>query len=199
VLAVLVAATVLVAIGKLTGADWKTLCATEPAKKELAKKIETTSVTSRVVSSQATMLILDSDREYEKYGIDRRSLVDILVVGAHGLEQLHRSFVASRDRKAGRGKPGLNDYLLCADARQRREQVRQHPAVRDARSAAEEVRGEGLHGHRLSEQPVRWPGAGQRRRDRDILRGELRHLVPDHGEDRRQRRACGSRPGHRRS
>ncbi len=85
---------------------------TEPAKKELAKKIETTSVASRVVSSQATMLILDSDREYEKYGIDRQSLVDILVVGTHGLEQRHRSFVASRDRKPGRGKPGLNDYLL---------------------------------------------------------------------------------------
>ncbi len=85
---------------------------TEPAKKELAKKIELTSVASRVVSSQATMLILDSDREYDRYGIDRQALVDILVVGTHGLEQQHRSFVASRDRKAGRGKPGLNDFML---------------------------------------------------------------------------------------
>src|SRR5262249_43804157 len=59
----------------------------------LAKQIETKSIAARVVSSQATMLVLDTDREYARYGIDRNALVDILVVGKEGLEQLHRTFV----------------------------------------------------------------------------------------------------------
>ena len=75
---------------------------TETMKQELRKQIETTSVAARVVSSQATMLILDSDREYARYGIDRNALHDILVVGTNGLEQSHRTFVASKDRKPGR-------------------------------------------------------------------------------------------------
>jgi hypothetical protein len=74
---------------------------TDTVKQELKKQIETISIAARVVSSQATMLILDNDREYERYGIDRNALHDILVVGKSGLEQLHRTFVASRDRKAG--------------------------------------------------------------------------------------------------
>ncbi len=86
----------------------------KPAIAELERAIEQKSVAARVVSSQATMLILDSDREYEKYGIDRKALVDVLVVGAQGLEQQHRTFIASRDRKAGRGKPGLGDYTRLA-------------------------------------------------------------------------------------
>ena len=45
-------------------------------------------------------------------------------------------------------------------------QVREHAAVRDARGAAEEVRGEGLHRHRLPVQPVRRPGARHGRGDR---------------------------------
>jgi hypothetical protein len=36
-------------------------------------------------------------------------------------------------------------------------------------------------------QPVRGPGAGQRRGDRDLLLGDLRRHLPAHGEDRRQR------------
>ena len=98
------------ASAEITELETQLAAAPEAAKPLLAKAIETRSIAARVVSSQATMLILDSDREYEKYGIDRRALVDILVVGPHGLEQQHRTFVASRDRKAGRGKPGLTDY-----------------------------------------------------------------------------------------
>ncbi|HEX4450933.1 MAG TPA: AgmX/PglI C-terminal domain-containing protein [Kofleriaceae bacterium] len=89
---------------------------TDTVKQDLKKQIETISIAARVVSSQATMLILDSDREYERYGIDRTALHDILVVGKHGLEQRQRTFIASKDRKAGRnsgqlgmGRSGFGD------------------------------------------------------------------------------------------
>src|SRR6185369_3616043 len=84
---------------------------TEPkAQRALAKQIETKSIAARVVSSQATMLILDNDREYARYGIDRNALVDILVVGKDGLEQQHRTFVASKDRHGRRGKGGHSGF-----------------------------------------------------------------------------------------
>jgi hypothetical protein len=80
---------------------------TDPkAQRALAKQIETKSIAARVVSSQATMLVLDNDREYARYGIDRNALVDILVVGKSGLEQLHRTFVAFKERRGSRGKGG---------------------------------------------------------------------------------------------
>ena len=64
----------------------------------LRNQIETRSVAARVVSSQATMLVLDDDAQYERYGIDRKALADILVVGPNGLEQQHRTYVASTER-----------------------------------------------------------------------------------------------------
>ncbi|MBL0215773.1 MAG: hypothetical protein IPQ07_18070 [Myxococcales bacterium] len=54
---------------------------------EIAKK----SVAARVVSSQTSMLVLESDGDYARYGIDRKSLTDILVVGPSGLEQRRRT------------------------------------------------------------------------------------------------------------
>jgi hypothetical protein len=81
----------------------------EPAKAALRKDIETRSIASRVVSSQATMLVLDNDAQYEHYGIDRKALADILVVGPNGLEQQHRSYVASNE-------PAHNARLSREDA-----------------------------------------------------------------------------------
>ena len=63
------------------GTEQKTLRA------EIAKK----SVAARVVSSQTAMLVLESDGDYARYGIDRKSLADILVVGPTGLEQQRRT------------------------------------------------------------------------------------------------------------
>ena len=49
------------------------------------------SVAARVISSQTSLLVLESEADYARYGIDRRALADILVVGPQGLEQRHRS------------------------------------------------------------------------------------------------------------
>ena len=60
-------------------------------RKALRSEIAQKSVAARVISSQTAMLVLESDGDYARYGIDRRSLADILVVGPSGIEQLRRS------------------------------------------------------------------------------------------------------------
>ena len=81
----------------------------------LRQQIEARSVAARLVSTQATMLVLDSDDDYARYGIDRRALADILVVGPRGLEQAHRTFVASPDLP--RRPPPLTREALIEQAR----------------------------------------------------------------------------------
>ena len=55
---------------------------------EIAKR----SVAARVVSSQTALLVLESDADYARFGIDRNALVDILEVAADGgLVQRHRT------------------------------------------------------------------------------------------------------------
>ena len=98
----------------------------EAAGAKLRKQIEQRSVAARVVSSQATMLVLDTDGDYARYGIDRRALADILVVGPHGLEQSHRTFVASKDppRQRPRAQPTREELI---------EQARGAEALAEAR------------------------------------------------------------------
>jgi hypothetical protein len=57
-----------------------------PLRAELIKR----AVAARVVSSETSMLVLETDADYERYGIDRRALAEVLVVGPGGLEHQHR-------------------------------------------------------------------------------------------------------------
>jgi tetratricopeptide (TPR) repeat protein len=74
------------------------------AARKLRREIEKQSVAARVVSSQTAMIILESASDYARYGIDRNALTDILVVGDHGLELLHRTFVARKRTRGGGGE-----------------------------------------------------------------------------------------------
>lgn len=58
---------------------------------QLRDKIAKKSVAARVISSQTSLLVLESDADYATYGIDRKSLADILVVGANGIERKNRA------------------------------------------------------------------------------------------------------------
>lgn len=60
-------------------------------RKTLRKQIAERSIAARVISSQTSMLVLETDADYVRYGIDRRSLTDILVVAKGGLEQQRRA------------------------------------------------------------------------------------------------------------
>jgi len=72
------------------------LLATTDAKRasELRTSIAKKSVASRVISSQTSLLVLESDSDYATYGIDRRALADILVVGTSGIELRGRTQIA---------------------------------------------------------------------------------------------------------
>ena len=48
------------------------------------------SVAARVISSQTSLLVLESDGDYARYGIDRKSLVDVLAVKDGHIERQHR-------------------------------------------------------------------------------------------------------------
>jgi hypothetical protein len=64
---------------------------TGPAADPLRGEIIQRSIAARVVSSQTSMLVLESDADYARYGIDRTALADILAIGPSGVELLHRA------------------------------------------------------------------------------------------------------------
>jgi tetratricopeptide (TPR) repeat protein len=62
------------------------------AARALREEIARRAVAARVVSSQTSLLVLESDADYARFGIDRNALVDILEVAADGsLVQRHRA------------------------------------------------------------------------------------------------------------
>ncbi|MDB4959100.1 MAG: putative signal peptide protein [Myxococcales bacterium] len=82
--------------------------------KKLRDDIAKRSVRARVISSQASMLVLETKEDYARFNIDRRSLTDILVVGPSGIEQLHRAtIVASKDKS--RSRPAMIEHALGRD------------------------------------------------------------------------------------
>jgi hypothetical protein len=65
--------------------------ATGEAANKLRLEIVRRSVHARVVSSQTAMLVLESDADYARYGIQRSALADILAIGPAGVELTHRT------------------------------------------------------------------------------------------------------------
>ncbi|MDB4952469.1 MAG: hypothetical protein JWO36_38 [Myxococcales bacterium] len=88
----------------------------------LRTQIAHKSVASRVVSSETSMLVLESDADYARYGINRTSLADVLVVGANGIERLHRKMelaqpmpvtIASPQTREKAKKTGFKDDAVA--------------------------------------------------------------------------------------
>jgi tetratricopeptide (TPR) repeat protein len=71
--------------------DHQLATATGAAADQLRADIVVRSLAARVVSSQTSMLVLESDADYARYGIDRTALADILAIGPSGVELLHRA------------------------------------------------------------------------------------------------------------
>ncbi len=63
----------------------------KPGDTTLRTAIASKSVAARVLSSETSMLVLETDADYARYGIDRRALGEVLVVGPHGLEARSRA------------------------------------------------------------------------------------------------------------
>jgi len=59
-------------------------------KADIDKEIVKLSTEHRVLCDQTALLVLESEADYERHGINRRALADILTVGATGIELLKR-------------------------------------------------------------------------------------------------------------
>ncbi|HRC59311.1 MAG TPA: hypothetical protein PKU97_25490, partial [Kofleriaceae bacterium] len=59
-------------------------------KAKLRAQVSELSVKHRVLSSETAMLVLESEADYDRYGIPRNSLSDVLVVGPRGVQLQHR-------------------------------------------------------------------------------------------------------------
>src|SRR5262249_27204369 len=60
--------------------------ASQALRAELAKR----SIAARVISTQTALLVLETERDYARYGIDRKALADIIVIGDRGLARQPR-------------------------------------------------------------------------------------------------------------
>jgi len=63
----------------------------EERRAQLAQEIVNLSTRFRVLSDFTSLLVLESDNDYARFGIDRRALADILVVGPAGIELQKRT------------------------------------------------------------------------------------------------------------
>ncbi|MCA9707259.1 MAG: AgmX/PglI C-terminal domain-containing protein [Myxococcales bacterium] len=61
------------------------------SRQRLHDEIVGLSTKHRVLSDATALLVLETEHDYRRFGIDRRALADILVVGGGGLEWLRRS------------------------------------------------------------------------------------------------------------
>jgi tetratricopeptide (TPR) repeat protein len=80
--------------------------------KALKKELVHKAIAARVISSQTSMLVLESNEDYGRFGIDRKSLADVLVVGPKGLELRNRSFVAVKRPPPPRRVTGGDNFAL---------------------------------------------------------------------------------------
>ena len=81
-----------VASAEIAELEGKLVAASDPeAVKVLRADIAKRSVAARVVSSQTAMLVLETDDDYKRYGIQRSALSSILAMGPNGVELTSRS------------------------------------------------------------------------------------------------------------
>jgi hypothetical protein len=97
-------------LGKLDGKTQKDAAAA------LKKQIVSLSTRFRVLSEQTALLVLETDEDYARHGIDRTALADILTVGERGLVLLQRPALAAKNKPtdkqtASREKPEFEAKL----------------------------------------------------------------------------------------
>jgi len=71
-------------------ADREATESSETVRQALATQQVKLSIEQRVVIPRTTLLVLESEWDYQRFGLDRRALAQILTVGATGIERLDR-------------------------------------------------------------------------------------------------------------
>jgi tetratricopeptide (TPR) repeat protein len=109
-----------VAGAEITELDGQLAKLTGEAAGKLRAEIVRRSVAARVVSSQTSMLVLESDADYARYGIDRNALAEILEIGPTGVELTHRTLpqvqIATPPVTAATKKPEPKKLAFKEDA-----------------------------------------------------------------------------------
>lgn len=94
---------------------------------ELRKQIVETSVANRVLCGATALLVLESEADYDRFGLDRKALRDVMVVGGAGIEWKQRTAAdlalkpapepakpaapAKKEKSAEEGKDGKPDEV----------------------------------------------------------------------------------------
>jgi tetratricopeptide (TPR) repeat protein len=96
----------------------------------LREQIARRSVEARVISSQTSMLVLESEADYARYEIARTALADILVVGPTGIEQLRRAtIIAAKERPAAEDVVVVENRPTPSDSREQPIEVARNAGV----------------------------------------------------------------------
>jgi tetratricopeptide (TPR) repeat protein len=74
------------------------------------------SIRNRVLCPFTSLLVLETEQDYARFGIERRALADILTVGPGGVTLLHRVEIAAPSKQP-RWSSAADDQALPADAR----------------------------------------------------------------------------------
>ena len=107
------------------------------AKAEMADQIVQVSVKHRVLSPLTALLVLETEADYARFGIDRKALADILTVDERGLSLLARGDIVVMKpppvvEKAKPHKAKLGKTLRSEDAPVAAEGEREHASKPDA-------------------------------------------------------------------
>ena len=88
----------------------------DKAKTTLRETIAKRAVAARLISSQTSMLVLETESDYDRYKIPRSSLADILVIGPNGIEQAKRTGIVTAKVTREPAKPARDPQLAREQA-----------------------------------------------------------------------------------
>ncbi|MDP2344958.1 MAG: VIT domain-containing protein [Deltaproteobacteria bacterium] len=121
------------------------------ARKEIKEQIVTLSTKHRVLSSETSLLILETEADYVRYGIDRKSLADILVVTDAGLGLISRKDVV------------VAAPVVVAPKKPKASDAKKKSSMRRAEGESESPRGQAEEGEREEDSD----GTGDKEREKD--------------------------------
>ena len=87
-----------------------TLAGDDDLRRALGLQIVELSVKHRVLSPFTAMLVLESEFDYARFGLDRRALADVLTVGPGGLEVLARTRMPAQGGRSQRPRRGRSPW-----------------------------------------------------------------------------------------
>jgi tetratricopeptide (TPR) repeat protein len=112
-------------------------------RKALALQVVELSVQHRVLSPFTSLLVLETENDYARFGLDRRALADILTVGAGGLDVVARSREIPRTAVVAE-KPDTEDFDEPRDAQGPEPLAEEQTGARDPWAVLQSTPGAGF-------------------------------------------------------